>query len=292
MDHVFARVKGIRKKPYFKLISDHTLFDPIVIDLAHCIEYNPDHNLDEDAWFKVEKFSQEGFCIELLKNNFDSKDYDDLVKSHFAKIGYLFSLQGDDFYFQKITPSLFLKRKLIGFGETAEVEESDSRLVINAVSDAIYFKNHDTLIFKNLATISSIFKGIDTLYKVATNDEVEVFLEEDFIELSNGYDMNKVSKPNRKRIALAMDTLAALPVEERDQMYSYIHSYCEQKLKFDYENSKFEINSDDELKYLLYGIEQRFYTTPLGHEKRLANSVQAMNWFVRLMMERFFGLGF
>lgn len=61
-----------------------------------------------------------------------------------------------------------------------------------------------------------------------------------------------------------------------DQMYSYIHSYCEQKLTFDKENSKFEINSGDELKYLLYGIEQRFYTTPLGHEKRLANSVQPM----------------
>ena len=28
------------------------------------------------------------------------------------------------------------------------------------------------------------------------------------------------------------------------------------------------------LVYLLYGIEQRFYTTPFGKEKRLANSVQ------------------
>jgi hypothetical protein len=59
-------------------------------------------------------------------------------------------------------------------------------------------------------------------------------------------------------------------------MLSYIHSYCETKLKFDAENKKFEIKSDEELKYLLYGIEQRFYTTHIGNEKRLANSVQKL----------------
>lgn len=40
-------------------------------------------------------------------------------------------------------------------------------------------------------------------------------------------------------------------------------------------NQKFEISNDDESKQL-YGIEQRFYTAPYGHEKRLANSVTAM----------------
>ena len=36
---------------------------------------------------------------------------------------------------------------------------------------------------------------------------------------------------------------------------------------------KFEISSEQNLKMLLYGIEQRFYTTLIGDEKRLANSV-------------------
>jgi hypothetical protein len=35
-------------------------------------------------------------------------------------------------------------------------------------------------------------------------------------------------------------------------------------------------SSDDELKFLLYGIEQRFYTTMFGQEKRLANSIQTI----------------
>jgi len=273
MDHVFAKVKGLRKKPYFKLVSDHTLFEAVDIDIGHCVDYNPDHNLDEDAWFKVENFNQQAFCIDLLQADFDSKDYDDLVKAQFAKIGYIFSLQADDFYFQKITPSLFLKRKMIGFGEAAEIEESDSRLVINALPDAVYFKNSNTLVFKNLATVSSIFKGIDELYKEATNEEVQEFLDEEFLELTGDLDLAKVSKPNRKRIALAMDTLNNMTDADKDQMLSYVHGYCDQKLTFDAGNKKFEIQTDEELKLLLYGIEQRFYTTPLSNEKRLANSV-------------------
>ncbi|MDU1029654.1 MAG: hypothetical protein E7A50_09265, partial [Clostridiales bacterium] len=57
-------------------------------------------------------------------------------------------------------------------------------------------------------------------------------------------------------------------------MLVYINDYCQEKVSFDAETETFSINSDDELKYLLYGIEQRFYTTPFGKEKRLANSVQ------------------
>ncbi|ELA9294486.1 MULTISPECIES: ATP F0F1 synthase synthase [Vibrio harveyi group] len=277
MDHVLAKVKGLRKKPYRKLISNSSLFDVVQVDVNTCIPYDPDHNLDEDAWFKVDGFSQRDYCIDILKSQFDSKDYDDLTKEQFGKIGCVFSVQSGDFYFQKVTPSLFIRRKTVAFGEVATIEENANRLVINGKPDAIYFAQSDTLIFTSLATISSIFKGIDALYKEATDQEVEQFLEEDFIELSDDYNLEKVSKPNRKRIALAMDTLDAMEPNERDQMLTYIHSYCDQKLRFDKDNGKFEINTDDELKYLLYGIEQRFYTTPLSHERRLANSVQSMD---------------
>lgn len=274
MDLVLAHVKGLRKKPIFKLISDYTLFDTITVDVDACVVYDPDHNLDEDAWFKIENFSNQPYCIELLKKDFDSKDYDDLAKNRFSKISYLCAVQGEDFYFQKITPSLFVCKKMVIFGEVAEIVESDKRLVINTFPDGVYLKDADTLIFRNLATISSIFKGVDVLYKEATNEEVAGFMAESFVELANGYEVGKVSKPNRKRIALAMATLKAMSKEDRAGMLSYIDSYCKAKLNYDSDNSKFEIKTDDEMKLLLYGIEQRFYTTPFGQEKRLANSVQ------------------
>jgi len=206
MDHILAHIKTRAKKRIFKLVSDQSLFDAVTVDVTACVPYNPDHNLDEDAWFKIEGFSNKAFCIDLLKKVYDPKDYDDLTKENFSKIAYLFAVQGEDFYFQKITPSLFVKRKTLVFGETAELEKSQTRLVINTLPDAVYFKGSDTLVFRNLATISSIFKGIDELYKEATKEEVEQFLDESFIELSNDYGVEKVSTPNRKRIGLAMET--------------------------------------------------------------------------------------
>ena len=276
-DHILAHIKTRAKKRTFKLVSDQSLFGTVNVNLNACIPYDPDHSLDEDSWFKIEGFSRQAYCLEILKKDYDSKDYDDLTKDNFSSIAYLFAVQGDDFYFQKITPSLFVKRKTLVFGETAELEKSQTRLVINALPDAVYFKAADTLIFKNLATISSIFKGIDELYKEATKEEVEEFLDEPFIELSNNYSVEKVSKPNRKRIGLAMKTLDGMSVDDKTNMLEYIDGYCEQKLKFDQQNQKFEISTDEDLKLLVYGIEQRFYTTPFGKERRIANSVQAIN---------------
>lgn len=277
MDHVLARVKRLIKKPFFKLVSDYTLYENTNVSPAACVPYSPDHNLDEDSWFKIEQFSQQPFCIDLLKSNFDSKDYDDLKKEQFPNIAYILAVQSNDFYFQKVTPSLFIKKKIIGFGEAAAIEEGSNRLVINDQPDAIYFKQSDTLAFRNLATISGIFKGIDALYREATEQETETFLQSEFIELKNNYDASKVSKPNRKRIALAMDSLAKMSDQDRVDILTYIDDYCDQKLKFDQATNKFEISTDDELKLLLYGIEQRFYTTLFGQEKRLANSVQALS---------------
>ncbi|WP_027848788.1 hypothetical protein [Marinospirillum minutulum] len=277
MDHVLARVKRLIKKPFLKIVSDHTLYENTNVSLAACVPYSPDHNLDEDSWFKIEQFSQQPFCIDLLKGNFDSKDYDDLKKKQFSNIAYILAIQGDNFYFQKVTPSLFIKKKFIDFGEAAAIEEGGNRLVINDQPDAIYFKESDTLVFRNLATISSIFKGIDALYREATQQEAETFLQSEFIDLKDNYDASQVSKPNRKRIALAIDSLAKMSDQDKVGILSYIDEYCEQKLKFDEVAKQFEISTDDELKLLLYGIEQRFYTTLFGQEKRLANSVQPMS---------------
>jgi len=277
MEHVLVRVKGLRKKPYRKLISGIKLFETVGIDVSTCIPYNPDHNLDEDSWFKVEQFSQQPFNLDIFNQAFDSKDYDDATKDQFSKISYIISVQDQGFYFQKITPALFIRKKMIAFGESAKIEESENRLVINTTPDAVYIKDSDTLNFRNLATISSIFPGIDMLYKEATKEEVEHFLSESFIELNNEYDAEKVSKPNRKRVALAMATLATMTAEDKVNMLTYIDGYCDQKLTFDQLNNKFKISTDDELKLLLYGIEQRFYTTPFGNEKRLANSIQTLN---------------
>jgi hypothetical protein len=276
MDYVLAKVKKQRVNPICKLLSDKNLFDTIEFQLNSCVAYTPDHNLDEEVWFKIGNFSEQKYCISILKNPFDSKDYDDLDRKLFSDIVFIFSVQGEDFYFQKVTPSLFLRRKMIIFGEVAAVEEGEDRLIINDMPDAVYIRKEDTLVFRNLAAISSIFPGIDELYREATQLEVKGFLGNNFIALTNGFAAEKVSKPNRKRIALAIATLNALPPQDKAGMLSYIDGYCGDKVKYDKAAGTFEICDDDSLKFLVYGIEQRFYTTQFGKERRLANSIQAL----------------
>lgn len=275
MNQILVKVKRRRKAPYFKLISNCSLYETIEVNLVHSIDYCPDHNLDEESWFKIEGFKNEPYCLDLLTSEFDSKNFLDLEKKQFIDINCIISVQDQNFYFQKVTPALFIKRKTLCFGDTAKVDNDSDRLVVNELPDAIYYSAEDILVFKNLATISSIFKGIDQLYKEATEDEVIDFLNEEFITLDKQYTSERVSKPNRKRIALAMNALNSMSDNDKIQMFSYISTYCDQKLELVEEDTvkTFRISNDEELKLLLYGIEQRFYTTPFGKERRLANSV-------------------
>ena len=78
-----------------------------------------------------------------------------------------------------------------------------------------------------------------------------------------------VTIPNRKRIALVNETLNKLTDDEKIAIYDYTNEYGQVA----YENGKFKIENDDDLKFVLWGIEQRFYTTQIGGEKRVANSI-------------------
>ncbi len=276
MNYVLAHIKGHAHKKTFKLLSDTTLFDTHG-DNASYVPYAPDHNLDSDSWFMVEEFKSKSFCLPLLTDESTSADFDNLEKVKFADINYLCAVQGENYYFQKVTPSLFVNRKTIAFGDVASVAESKNQLVIKDEPDAIYLTATDQLIFKKLSSITSIFRGMDLLFKEATNEQVNEFLTQSFVSLGNGYDLNKVSKPNRQRIGLALATLSEMADEDKGEMLAYIHDYSDNTLTYDSSSEQFEISSDNELKTLLYGVEERFYTTPRGHERRLANSVQKID---------------
>ncbi|WP_303594414.1 ATP F0F1 synthase synthase [Cobetia amphilecti] len=247
----------------------------MLIDTDDCVDYDPDHNLDEDSWFKIESFSNKEFFLDYLEEPFNSTEYDNLRKEDFSKITYMCSVQNSNYYFQKVTKSSFVNKKMMMFGDAARIESSDDRIVIRDQPDAIYYRGSDVLVFKNLATISSIFKKIDMLYKEATAEEVTEFLESPFLSVSEDFSVTKVSTPNRKRISLAVNTLEQMDDIGRGQIMQYIQNYCEGRLNVD-EQGSFCISSDVDLKYLLYGIEQRFYTTVVGEEKRLANSVRSI----------------
>jgi hypothetical protein len=271
MNHLVAKTKG-REEKIYKILSDQFVFE-LPNDLDNPKNYNSDYKLEDDEWFHIPNFSNEDYCIDFLKKEFISTDYDQIGTIDINNLHFLCSYQTGIYFFQKITPSLIVKKKWFKISGEPVIEDQSPIIVINEIPDAIYIKSEDTLYFKNISAITSIFKGIIELYKEATQQETEDFLKSDFLKLEENYDALKVKTANRKRIALAMETLKEFTPRQKSTIYSYIKEYCSEKLSFDEDDSKFKIKNEDELKHLLWGIEQRYYTTPVGKEKRVANSV-------------------
>lgn len=269
MNHLLAKTKG-RNADFFKVISNEEIFD-LPDDLDNPKEYDSDYKLEDDEWFAIEDFSEKNYCIDFLNRRFVSTDYDQIARADYGNISYLCAYQSGIYYFQKVGTRQFISKKLLSLNSLS-ITENEPIIIINDYADAIYNKDEDVLYFKNLPTISTIFIGIDTLYKEATQEDTEQFLQEDFIKLGDNYTAENVKKANRKRIAMAMETISHFNQQEKSTIFSYIREYCED-LDFDENDSNFTIDNEEDLKKLLYGIEQRYYTTRIGGEKRLANSV-------------------
>ena len=85
MDCIIARAS----RRYWKLLSDEKLYENISYDDSSYVKYSPDHNLDEECWFKIENFSSQNFCPEILKIEFDSKEYNSIPRDKFNSIKYI-----------------------------------------------------------------------------------------------------------------------------------------------------------------------------------------------------------
>jgi hypothetical protein len=273
MSYLLAK-KGGRNGEYVKLMSDNEIFQlPEDLDNPHI--YDSDHNLDDDEWFAITEFSNSEYSIDFITRDFNSAEYNQIGNNDYNNLKFLCSYQDDNFYFfQKLTSSQTVRKKWFKISNDPVLSE-DPIIIIKPYPDAIYDKEQDILYFKNLTAITTVFPEIGNLYREATDADTEAFLGNDFINLTDNYDVSKVKTANRKRIAMAMDTLNRFTLVEKNQIFDYIKEYCPE-LDFSEDEEYFEIGTEDNLKHLLYGIEQRYYTTPLGNERRLANSITTL----------------
>jgi len=188
-----------------------------------------------------------------------------------AGIEYIFELSDKLLFFQKVTRNAFIKkRSFITLGEGFEKKENISLFQINVYPDAIYDRTKDVLYFRKLFSITKIFNGINEIYRAATDTEVQSFLAEKAFSLADGFSAEKVKIPNRKKIALVQDIFSKMSKQEKKEMFDYIKDYYP---NLSLNNGKAQISSEEDLKNILYGLEERFYTTLITKEKRIANSI-------------------
>lgn len=275
MKNICVKLSQRGKNKYRKMLSStETIFPKFEPENTSTLPYTPGATLQDDDWFCITNAIGKEYSVDLFTEKLVTADLNALTRTEFNKIDYLFVIDERFIFFQNVSKSkLVSQKRLIHLGEGFTYKTDCAEIVIKDLPDAIYDKNTDSLYFRRLESITSIFRGIDMLYRESTQEETDSFLANDFISLKDDYSSSKVKTANRKRIALATKTLSELDELDRKNIFKYIGDYCP-NLKVS-ENA-FEVGSENELKMLLYGIEQRFYTTPVGGEKRLANSVITM----------------
>jgi hypothetical protein len=280
MDYLVAKTRG-RQSGYALVLSNKTVFDEIP-DFSNTRAYDDDYKLQEGEYFVLENFSSKEYCPEFVNSDFVAANYSFLARKKYEKINHIISIQENEgkhfFIFQNITSSyIYKKYKALSWGgitrqtEQAQLIEEEGLLVIKEHPDCYFCREDDKLYFTKLSSITNIFRGINELYREATDEEVTAFLGLDIVNTQEGFGVEKVKTQNRRKIKEAMERYTHFNEEKKNKLPFYVSNYCPSL--FDSHSRKFNIKEEKDLTELLNIINQRYYTTELDAEKMLANSV-------------------
>lgn len=274
MDYLIARITNQRHDNTRLLLSGITTFENVVIGAS--MPYNDERKLHEGEWFCVDEFSQKSYFNTTLFNDLENEITALISWEEYKKIKYIISIQdeGCSYHFQRVLPKYkIVQRKGLRFyNDRPEMIDVENMMTINQEPDAIYLKNDDRLLFKDLSRIRPIFNGIEILFREATNEEVDNFLSIDIVNLVGGFDRSKVGVPNRRRISNAITQYNAFTDVEKRTLHTYMTEYCPEIV--DSASSRVQIGSDEHLKKFIYAIDQRYYLTPINNQKRVATSIE------------------
>lgn len=270
MDFLFVKTKG-RQGTFRKVLSNQTVYSDIS-EFDDKRPYNDELNLRDGQWFVLEQFSQKDYAPALVTEVFNSAVWSQISRADYDKIDYIVSVQNDGnlLIFQNLTTRLIYKRQsLLSLDEQPSLINKDYTLIINTNADAYYVRDIDSLFFKRLSNITSIFPGINELYNEATDAEVESLFRLSMLHVNPNFTRDKVKTANRRKIKEALDMYNNYTAEQKIQLPTYLQKYCED-LIYDEQEGKFEISTEKTLSLLLNGLCQRYYTTEISNEKKVA----------------------
>ena len=270
MDFLFAKIRG-RGGTFCKVVSDATVY-PNIPDFANSRDYNDEVKIADNEWFALEGFSAKTYAPSIVKNAFNAAAWSQIARESYEKIDYLLSVQGNNnlFLFQNITTSAVFKRQsFISMDDQPSLLNKDHLVIIHDTPDAYYIKDADKLYFKRLSAITSIFPGINELYNEATDDDVEKTLQLDILNVSADFTKDKVKTANRRKIREAMDAYEHFSDEQKQALPAYFSKYCPNI----FAGGKVNVNDEKTLTLFLNGLNQRFYTTEISQQQRVALSV-------------------
>ena len=185
MKNICVRIRQQGGPKYRKMLSsDESIFPEFDPKNISTLQYTPGATLQDDDWFCITNARGKEYSTELLSEAFSTADFDALTRTEFDKIDYLFVIDDSFTFFQNVSKlKLISQKRIIHFGEEFTYRTDCAEIVVKDLPDAVYDKGTDNLYFRRLESITGIFKGIDLLYREATQEETDAFLANDFISL-------------------------------------------------------------------------------------------------------------
>lgn len=238
------------------------------------IEFTPSHKLDEEEWFIIENLSTKDFFIDECRNDYSTASLNQISNSDYKNTSAIIIKQNGCKYFQRITKSLYVDNKtFLGYSGAPIIVEHCNQVLIKKESDAVYNPNTDILYFKSIGKLKEIFIGIEELHREATQEEVNSFVDNDFIGLGGKMTNTSIGTMNRKRIADIGQKYNSLPSNKK----TLLIQYAREKAGVDLESNTFLIKNENDLKKVLFAMDQRYYYADIYEENRVANSVRIVN---------------
>lgn len=165
-----------------------------------------------------------------------------------------------------------MKKKWFSWdGDILRYQEDEGIIYINPIPNCIYDTSTKVIYFMDIAKAYGIFSSLKLDYQAATDDETNRFLQSDIVD-AHALPMEKVGVSNRKRITSVLAKYESYNSKEKATLREYIKKSVGDNLGFDDKAGKFLVNTDTQLRLLLYGIQQRFYMPPLEDEVQVATS--------------------
>lgn len=261
-------------KEYKNVLSqDSNIINDLDLDAIDQVDYTTSHKLEEEEWFRISNFSTKDYFIDECSNDHSTASLTQISNNEYEEVEIIGILQNNQKHFQRITPSLYVNRKtILDYSGDPKIVEHRKQIEIRKESDAVYLTDSDTLLFKSIGKLKPIFPGIEVLQRKATQPEVNEFIGYGFISLEN-YSADSVGVQNRKRIS---DIGAKYKLLSQDKKQRLI-AYAKEKAGIDLEEDTFKITSDNDLKNLLYAMDQRYYTADIYGEERIATAFRPVN---------------
>lgn len=268
---LIAKIKSRRRIPVFRevVVSDNVFSLPD--NLSDSVEYSPQTNIDTHEWFKISEFSTTNYYWDRLNgDNFSSFDVQPASRCDIKNFQYFIFCQDNNYFFQVISKKkLIQKKSIFHLGEEFTINDNVNIIELEPLPHAIYLKDSDELFFKYFNKLSYFFKNINEIFKLATNEEIERLLQNDFMEVQ-GINIQDFSITVRKKITLVKDKIATLTPETLQLYIGYARQFFP---NFPINDNKFLITNLDDLKILLNIFGEKYYNTRVTNEARYANSV-------------------